>query len=673
MDEKIKFSRPVPPFVRYCAAIIPTMFDDSLSYYEALCALNRFIQTNVIEVINNNAVVTEDYAKNVKELQEYVEHYFDNLDVQEEINNKLDEMAESGQLSDLIAQYIGLGALVTFNTLGDLIESENVNVGTKCKTLGKDEINDGYGAIYTISESGEILLENGLYATLINDAGGNNYYNEISFTKERYYDTDCYFTTIPKFDSQSNEIPLYIGKAANAQESPEKYAQNNFTTFTCNATLNYGGTIGVGSLIRNGEIERNIDTTSLQSGYRYIGIKQNREIVDYQANETTASEMLANGCEMAWLVYFRLVQAGEAVNFENIEVGGDNIVFGRHPRQCLGQKTNGDIVIMTSGGRTINDQGLTAEECATLMINKGCTKAWNLDGGGSASTIIKGVKINRDIDSSRTADRFIEYTIDVKKTTIDKELAKIYSQIGSVKNNLSDDLMPLINYALKHVQTIEINGESLNDLTDELMVAEGYGLTNTPLSNVSAGYFINIPHAASEYIGLYSKQIFFVRDTNQVYVRSFVNGSFTPWYSINGNICHIFTNSSQTISATNTYEDLVFNTSMIADETNTNIFGLENPDNSGNSNRITVNATGKCGFRAYIVIEPAATRDIFLKFMVGSSEQAATRTKVHVTQGELIVVPIEYVRTSTIPTNTFGIQYYGQSGDKLTFKIYGEC
>lgn len=102
----IKHSRPVPPFMRYCSAIIPTMFDDSLSYYEALCALNRFIQKNLVEVVNNNATVTQEYIELTNQLKEYMENYFDNLDVQEEINNKLDAMAEDGSLMDLIKAYI---------------------------------------------------------------------------------------------------------------------------------------------------------------------------------------------------------------------------------------------------------------------------------------------------------------------------------------------------------------------------------------------------------------------------------------------------------------------------------------------------------------------------------------------------------------------------------------
>ena len=183
MDEKIKFSRPVPPFVRYCAATIPTMFDDSLSYYECLCALWKWLQDNLVSVVNNNAAFSVELQKQFEELKEFVDHYFDNLDVQDEINNKLDEMAESGELAEVISQFLGLGALAVFETLDDMIESSQLIKGAKCKTLGKYEIEDGYGAYYSIDETGDIELENGLFATLIEDYGGDNYINEITYKK----------------------------------------------------------------------------------------------------------------------------------------------------------------------------------------------------------------------------------------------------------------------------------------------------------------------------------------------------------------------------------------------------------------------------------------------------------------------------------------------------------
>lgn len=113
MDNKIQYSKSVPPFVKFCAANIPVVFDDSLSYYEALCALWKWMQDNLVDVINNNAAVTDYYIEYDKEtralfiqLKEYVDTYFDNLDVQDEINHKLDEMVEDGTLEALLADLI---------------------------------------------------------------------------------------------------------------------------------------------------------------------------------------------------------------------------------------------------------------------------------------------------------------------------------------------------------------------------------------------------------------------------------------------------------------------------------------------------------------------------------------------------------------------------------------
>lgn len=129
--ENIEKAPNVPPFVRYCAMLIPTVFDDSLSYYEALCALSNWVQNNLVEVVNHNAEVTEEYIQLTNDLKAYVENYFENLDVQEEINNKLDEMAESGTLTELIntiqvvnVNHLGIMPNETYTTNLDSIISD---------------------------------------------------------------------------------------------------------------------------------------------------------------------------------------------------------------------------------------------------------------------------------------------------------------------------------------------------------------------------------------------------------------------------------------------------------------------------------------------------------------------------------------------------------------------
>lgn len=96
------------PFKHLVATIgnLPTSFVDSMSYYECIAWLVKYLETKVIPAINNNAEATEELQAYYTQLKEYVDNYFDNLDVQEEINNKLDVMAKDGTLEELIDEHI---------------------------------------------------------------------------------------------------------------------------------------------------------------------------------------------------------------------------------------------------------------------------------------------------------------------------------------------------------------------------------------------------------------------------------------------------------------------------------------------------------------------------------------------------------------------------------------
>ena len=93
--------KPLGQFRHWCNKVLPMVYDDSLSYYELL---------NKVVVYLNDALKTvdmlaEDFEKLYGayiQLQEYVNTYFENLDVQNEINIKLDVMAGDGSLSELI-------------------------------------------------------------------------------------------------------------------------------------------------------------------------------------------------------------------------------------------------------------------------------------------------------------------------------------------------------------------------------------------------------------------------------------------------------------------------------------------------------------------------------------------------------------------------------------------
>lgn len=95
----------VAPFRFWCQMALPTAYDDSLSYYELLnkvvSQLNSIINDDTAMQTNINNLLTA-----YNQLQSYVNGYFSSLDVQTEINHKLDSMAADGTLSALLRPYI---------------------------------------------------------------------------------------------------------------------------------------------------------------------------------------------------------------------------------------------------------------------------------------------------------------------------------------------------------------------------------------------------------------------------------------------------------------------------------------------------------------------------------------------------------------------------------------
>lgn len=89
------------PFRFWCQKILPLVYDDSLSYYELLCKVVDYLNKTMEDVDTLHDDVT-NLLNAYTQLQNYVNLYFTSLDVQEEINNKLDQMAKSGELLEII-------------------------------------------------------------------------------------------------------------------------------------------------------------------------------------------------------------------------------------------------------------------------------------------------------------------------------------------------------------------------------------------------------------------------------------------------------------------------------------------------------------------------------------------------------------------------------------------
>ena len=193
----------IPKFRRFVLQNFPFIEQDfdALTDYELICKVVEYLN-NVID--SQNAVITElgDFETEVgneinefetsvtaeintfettitgefnrleglfNELQSYVNNYFDNLDVQEEINNKLDDMVEDGTLQEIITQYINAGALWMFDNVAAMKLATNFVNGSFVKTLGFYNKNDFGGAIYKIRTKTDDEVANEINLIAVHD------------------------------------------------------------------------------------------------------------------------------------------------------------------------------------------------------------------------------------------------------------------------------------------------------------------------------------------------------------------------------------------------------------------------------------------------------------------------------------------------------------------------
>lgn len=142
---------------------------DAITDYELLSKVVDYLN-QVISNNNEQNTVVENLYNAFVELKDYVDNYFDTLDVQDEVNNKLDEMAESGQLEEIISQYLNSRAIFGFNTVNDMKQATNLIDGSYARTLGYHSKNDGGGATYKIRNITNDDVIDEMFIIAINDS-----------------------------------------------------------------------------------------------------------------------------------------------------------------------------------------------------------------------------------------------------------------------------------------------------------------------------------------------------------------------------------------------------------------------------------------------------------------------------------------------------------------------
>ncbi len=121
------FPEHLRPFHWFCHKVLPLVYDDSLSYYEMLCKLVHYLN-ETMKTVDGLIEEYKDLTASFDELVNYVNTYFDNLDLTEEVRTILNEMAKNGQLSEVVKPLVNeevdkkLDEMVANGTLLNLVK-----------------------------------------------------------------------------------------------------------------------------------------------------------------------------------------------------------------------------------------------------------------------------------------------------------------------------------------------------------------------------------------------------------------------------------------------------------------------------------------------------------------------------------------------------------------------
>lgn len=221
---------------------------------------------------------------------------------------------------------------------------------------------------------------------------------KITIETVRKYDSNIYVADIQVSD------PSYLKTAfanntygRNITETTSDIAESNNAIFAING--DYYGFRDDGYVVRNGVEYR--DTAS--SG------DNDALVIDKEGNLSIAKEgevsLDSLSDKGAWQVLSfgpGLVEDGKITVNSSSEVGK---AMSSNPRTAIGQISKLHYVVIVSDGRTSESSGLSLLQLAEEFKERGCSVAYNLDGGGSSTMYFNGKVINKPTSGKSIGER----------------------------------------------------------------------------------------------------------------------------------------------------------------------------------------------------------------------------------------------------------------------------
>ena len=363
-----------------------------------------------------------------------------------------------------------------------------------------------------------------LSSDIINTLMDDVYYNEIKYEKmiDDITKTEYTITTIPKYDKEGNLIKLKYGYSHDTWVYPEdgkletarEFSNRHNASFVANSTLPKGRQVHNGTIVNNNAF----------NSYYSMGIDSENNLKAFDKN-VTAQEMIQQGYNNVVAGFYPLVVDGVGVEFDSSNDTENNM--GKNPRQIICQKENKDIFFITATGRGINGGlGLDFSDMVRISLKHGANFSFNLDGGGSIQTIVRGTLVNNLLDNNNSEERRVRGFLYVEKhdPSNDERNKSFNYDVGKLS---------------KRIQDIEMNSDKLGEfnkkirLTNDLNSITKNGFywaqpvtTNRPPISVSYG----IIHFQYDDLNALQMAIPFHASNSEIYYRRTM-GDMDTWSS----------------------------------------------------------------------------------------------------------------------------------------------
>lgn len=272
------------------------------------------------------------------------------------------------------------------------------------------------------------------------------YYNEISYVSGRKFDTTYKIVHIPHRDSDGNLIKLRKGISGSNPNKPDHitardFAKQTSATFVANASTGSGSQLKLhGQQIYNGQILDSVKDYEPLKDRWTLAMADDNTLTSFPPN-ITAKEIKDKGYNNTFSGFGPLIMEGKKVYIEGDYSPNSEV---SHPRTVIAQLPNKDILIFTCDGRitgsTLHQKGMTLNEVTEVLYSHygDIEFAYNLDGGGSSSAVLRSRMLNKPSDNNNKSERklldFIYVGKDPRQIR-DKDIQKAYEDIGDLRNN----------------------------------------------------------------------------------------------------------------------------------------------------------------------------------------------------------------------------------------------